>query len=271
MSRAEETGLVALVVAMEVELQHVLGAVGSIHEKRDGVWLDRHTAVAGMPVVAVRSGMGLINAAAATERVINAHRPRVVLNYGCAGAHRRDIMPGDVIIGTCIVHHSAMQFLASGEERYVGFGYEVGSERIEVSELACDPALVQAAHQAATDYLPTPWPQGLPWPAAVPYRAPCIHTGAIASADIWTQSPTRLELLHRRHGSLCEDMEAAAVAQVCAFHSVPFLTVKDVSNNEFHAATDITGGFTNFPRAEAGRRAAALILRLLERLAAVSS
>jgi hypothetical protein len=38
MSRAEETGLV---VAMEVEMQHILGAVGSIHEQRDGVWLDR--------------------------------------------------------------------------------------------------------------------------------------------------------------------------------------------------------------------------------------
>jgi len=271
MSRVEETGLVALVVAMEAELQHILGAVGSIHEKRDGVWLDRYTTVAGMPVVAVRSGMGLINAAAATERVINAHRPRIVLNYGCAGAHRRDIMPGDVIIGTCVVHHSAVQFLASGEERYVGFSYEAGSERREVLELACDPVLVQAARQAATDHLPTPWPQDLHWPAAVPYRAPRIHTGAIASADVWTQWPTRLDLLHGRHGSLCEDMEAAAVAQVCAFHSVPFLTVKDVSNNEFHAATDITGGFTNFPRAEVGRRAAALILRLLERLAAGSS
>ena len=271
MSRAEETGLVALIVAMEAELQHVLGAVGSIHEQRDGVWLDRYAAVAGMPVVMVRSGMGLINAAAATERVINAHRPRMVLNYGCAGAHRQDILPGDVIIGTCVVHHSAVQFLASGEERYVGFSYEAGSERIEVLELACDPMLVQAARQAAIDHLPTPWPQDLPWPAAVPYRVPRIHTGAIASADVWTQSPTRLDLLHGRHGSLCEDMEAAAVAQVCAFHSVPFLTVKDVSNNEFHAATDITGGFTNFPRAEAGRRAAALILRLIEQLATASA
>jgi hypothetical protein len=71
----------------------------------------------------------------------------LVLNYGCAGAHQRDIMPGDVIIGTCVVHHSAVQFLASGEERYVGFGYEVDSERREVSELACDAALVQSARR----------------------------------------------------------------------------------------------------------------------------
>jgi len=182
MRRAKDSGPVALVVALEAELQHVLAAVGRVREKQDGIWLDRYATVAGLLVVAVRSGVGLINAAAATERVINAYRPRVVLNYGCAGAHRRDILPGDVIIGTCVVYHSAVQFLATGE-----------------------------------------------------------------------------------------DMEAVAVAQVCALHSVPFLTIKDISNNEFHTVTDITGGFTNFPKAEAGRCAAALLLRLIERLAASSS
>ena len=271
MRRARDRGPVALVVALEAELWHVLTAVDRVREKQDGIWLDRSATVAGLSVVAVRSGVGLINAAAATERVINAYRPWVVLNYGCAGAYRRDILPGDVIIGTCVVHHSAVQFLATGEERYSGFGYEVGGEQVQVTELACAPALVQAAREVAADYLPMAWPRDLHWPVAVPYREPLMHIGAIASADVWTQSPARLDLLHRRHGALCEDMEAAAVAQVCALHSVPFLTIKDISNNEFHTVTDITGGFTNFPKTEAGRRAAALILRLIERLAASSA
>jgi nucleoside phosphorylase len=59
-------------------------------------------------------------------------------------------------------------------------------------------------------------------------------------------------------------MEAAAIAQVCALHGVPFLTIKDLSNNEFHAQTDIAGGFTDFPTEEVGKRAAALTHRLLE-------
>ena len=104
----------------------------------------------------------------------------------------------------------------------------------------------------------------------MPYRDPVVHTGPVASADIWTQATARLEVLHQRHGTLCEDMEAAAVAQVCALHGVPFLTIKDLSNNEFHAQTDIAGGFTDFPTAEVGKRAAALMRRLLERLATES-
>jgi adenosylhomocysteine nucleosidase len=253
---------------MEAELRHLLEAIGSVHEMRHAIWLVRYATVAGLPLVAVRSGMGLVNAAAATEWVINTYQPRMVLNYGCAGAHHRDIMPGDVIIGTCVIHHGAVQHLATGEERHVGFSYEIGGERLDASQLPCAPELVQAARTAATDHVPTPWPRDLHWPPTVPYRRPVIHTGAIASADIWTQSPARLDLLHRQHSSLCEDMEAAAVAQVCALHSVPFLTIKDISNNEFHTATDITGDFSNFPRAEVGRRAAVLVLRLLEQLAA---
>src|SRR5215470_16870014 len=144
---ARDSGPVVLVVALEAELQHILVAVDRVREKQDGIWLDRSATVAGVLVVAVRSGVGLINAAAATERVINAYRPRAVLNYGCAGAYRRDILPGDVIIGTCVVHHSAVHFLATGEERYRGFGYEVGGERVKVTELACTPALVQAARE----------------------------------------------------------------------------------------------------------------------------
>src|SRR5262249_57026056 len=112
MRRARDRGPVALVVALEAELQHVLAAVGRVREKQDGIWLDRYATVAGLLVVAVRSGVGLINTAAATERVINAYKPRVVLNYGSAGAHRREILPGGGLIRNFFRHSCAGQLLA---------------------------------------------------------------------------------------------------------------------------------------------------------------
>jgi hypothetical protein len=48
---------------------------------------------------------------------------------------------------------------------------------------------------------------------------------------------------------------------------VPFLTIKDISNNEYHAPTDLLGGSADFPLAEVGKRAAALTLRVLEAMA----
>ncbi|MDP9356336.1 MAG: hypothetical protein M3R02_13835, partial [Chloroflexota bacterium] len=116
---------VGLVVAMDAELHHLLERIEIEREERDGPWLDRFARVAGVPLVVIRSGMGMVNAAAATERLINAHRPRAMLNFGCAGAHRRDVLQGDVVIGERSVHHAALHILPSGEEVHQGMHVEV--------------------------------------------------------------------------------------------------------------------------------------------------
>jgi adenosylhomocysteine nucleosidase len=250
---------------MEAELRHLLELVTVTRDERDGIWRERWATVAGMPVVATLSGIGMVAAAAATERLINSHHPRAILNFGCAGAHRRDILPGDVVIGERVVHHSAVHILTTGEEYYSGFGYEVGGEKVKASDLAADPALLAAARAALAGFVPEPWPRDLAWPTGVPYRPPVVHAGVVASADVWTQALARLDLLHSRHQSLCEDMEAAAIAQVCAIHGVPFLTIKDISNNEFHRASDVVS-FDDFPVEEIGRRAAGLAVRVIERM-----
>ena len=257
---------VAIVVAMEAELRHLRARLTIERQAADGPWRDEFATVGGLPVVLIRSGMGMVNASAATERAVNAHRPRALVNYGCTGAHRRDVLAGDVVIGTRTVHHSKLNILPSGEELYAPVGGEVGGELWHPTELDADPRLLATARAAAEGWRPDPWPPER-WPRAVPHREPVVHAGPVASADVWTQATARLDLLHQRHGTLCEDMEAAAIAQVCALHATPFMTIKDISNNEFHAATDIVGGFTDFPTEEVGKRAAALVYRVLERLA----
>ena len=261
-SPAATVAPIGVVVAMEAELRHLLAA-GVELDQTDGPWRERWLTIGGNRVLALCSGMGMVNAAAATEHLIGRHRPRAVINYGCAGAHRRDIMPGDVVIGAEAVHHAAVHILPTGEEHFVGASYEVAGERMEASVLAADPALLAAARAAADGWTPEPWPVAAGWPTTVPYRQAMVHDGVVASADVWTQAHARLDLLHQRHDSLCEEMEAAAIAQICARHGVPFLAIKDISNNEYHAASDLTGGFSDFPTAEVGKRAAALVLRLL--------
>jgi nucleoside phosphorylase len=63
-------------------------------------------------------------------------------------------------------------------------------------------------------------------------------------------------------------MEAAAIGQVAALHRAPFLTIKDISNNEYHRATDLAGDLEAFPFDEVGKRAAALLYATIEQFAA---
>jgi adenosylhomocysteine nucleosidase len=254
---------IALVVAMESELRHFLDRVELVDTRHDGPWRDEVVRYAGQGIVALCSGIGMVNAAAGAEHVISAWNPRVVFNFGCAGAHRRDLLPGDVVIGAGTVHHGAVHILSTGEEYFPDRSYSVTGETVASTELDADPALFEAAQAAADGWMPEPWPQALGWPAGIAPRPAKVETGVVASADIWTQFHDRLDSLHTRHQSLCEDMEAAAIAQICGRHSVPFLTVKDISNNEFHAASNLKGDIEVLPASEIGKRAAELLLRMI--------
>jgi adenosylhomocysteine nucleosidase len=254
---------IALVVAMEAELRHFLDRVEPVETRHAGPWRDEVVRYAGQEIVALCSGIGMVNAAAGAEHVISAWNPRCVLNFGCAGAHRRDLMPGDVVIGSGTVHHGAVHILSTGEEYFPDRSYSVTGETVASTELDADPDLLARAQAAARGWKPEPWPQALGWPADVAPRPAKVESGRVASADVWTQFHERLDSLHTRHQSLCEDMEAAAVAQVCGRHGVPFLTVKDISNNEFHATSNLKGDIDVLPASEIGKRAAELLLRLI--------
>lgn len=260
---ANPTGPIALVVAMESELRHFLDRVEPVESRAAGPWTDRVVRHAGQEIVALCSGIGMVNAAAGTEHVLSRWSPRVVMNFGCAGSHRREILPGDVVVGSGTVQHGAVHILSDGSEYFPGRSYSFSGEIVAATDLDADPDWRARAESAAAGWTPDPWPQSLRWPGGITRRPARVETGVIASADIWTQFHERLDALHARHRSLCEDMEAAAIHQVCRRHGVPFLSVKDISNNEYHAVSDLQGEVDVLPAEEVGRRSAELLLRVI--------
>ncbi|MCA9880076.1 MAG: 5'-methylthioadenosine/S-adenosylhomocysteine nucleosidase [Thermomicrobiales bacterium] len=265
---AHEPAPIGVVVAMASELQHLLDHVTPVRQEQHGPWLDRFELAGDVPIITLRCGIGMVNAAAGTEHLVATFAPRAVINFGCVGAHRRDILPGDVVIGNGAVNHGAMHILATGDTYFPGMEYQFQGEEVALTELVCDPALLAETIAAAVGWEPDPWPKGLNLPDDFVERAPQVHVGRVGSADIWTQHHGRIDELHAQHRTLCEDMEAAAIAHVCARHGVPFMTVKDVSNNEFHKVSDLVDQGEVLPAAEVGRRSADLVLRLLARLGA---
>ena len=175
------------------------------------------------------TGIGMVNASAAVSVLLASERPSLVLNFGCAGAHRRRHPSRRRRDREGVVAHLSLTILPTGEERYAGFRFEVDGRTVLTDAIPADALSSIWPVSLHASGGPSPGP-GL----ALTVRPPSIHIGIVASADCWTQDPVRIGGLHDLHGSLCEDMEAAAVAQVCAIFKTPMLAIKDISNNELH-------------------------------------
>lgn len=252
-----------IVVAMSSERVHLEAHATTHAIEQHGPWrIDRFT-IGSHDVVTVTSGIGMANAAAGTEFLIQTEHPELIVNFGCAGAHRRDLMPGDVIIASELINHTLTHILPDGREIYTGYAGETGGEHQLGIELRPDQKLIELAELAAATHPPEPWPQHLFWPVSIPWRLPNVYLGPVASADTWTQAHSRLDILHDRHGSLCEEMEAAAIGRIAGLHEIPILVIKDISNNEYLRESDLDE-FSDFPVAEVGKRAATLVTRTLE-------
>ena len=146
-----------------------------------------------------------------------------------------------------------------------GRGYEVAGERIFPAIIDADPVLLAAANQTADSLPIEPWPRGVMWPPSIEWREQRYHRGPVASSEIWNQQLARLDVLHERRGTLSEDNESSAFAHVAFVHGVPYLAIRDIANNEYHAASDLAE-FSDFPTAEVGKRAAALVKATIEHL-----
>ncbi len=264
---------IAIVVAMREEMRHLEGLLrdhGARWERTEVRGPRRFDDLTfnGLSLVLTTSGIGMVAAAAATEAVIARDAPRAILNYGCTGAHREDVLLGDVVVGTACIAYDVGQLRPGGIFTHTPMHLHVNGEETYVDAFPTNAPLLALAEAVvgSSRWRAEPWPEQQ-WPQGITHRAPRVFFGPVGSADRFTQDADALRALHAQHATLCEDMEAAAVAQVCALHDVPFLTVKDISNNEFHTVSTFgDGGTFAVLEPELGKRAAAFLFALLERL-----
>jgi nucleoside phosphorylase len=261
---------IAVVCALAEELVHLREALPPGQEEWQGnrcVW---HTELDGQPIILSLCGIGMLAAAAVTESVIAHYQPAAVLNFGCTGAHRPELLPGDLVVGARVVAYDSVFETADGTQGFMGMHYLRQGVQEKALFLAADPGLLERALRVATalEGQHQPWPVDVEWPSHIPHRSPRHVVGTVASADRWNRTRTRIEALVRLHDSHCEDMEAGAIALACASHDTPFLTVKDISNNELLKATASGKALVAIAARELGRRAGAVVLGILQNLAA---
>jgi len=153
------------------------------------------------------SGIGKTCAAIATQALISEMHCDIILNTGLAGGCALGLHPGSAVLASGAVYHDyhANEFNAI-DERHVF----ISNSRL---------------NNLATDILKS---QGFDY-----------SIGIVASGDTFVMDNNLKEDIVRRTGCLCVDMELAAIAHVAFLNSIPYFSLKIISDSaDEEAVTD---------------------------------
>ena len=157
----------------------------------------------GRDVSFALTGIGKVNAASATARVILEEKPDIVVNTGVAGGMLPYMEPLDLVIADRVAYHDV----------WCGEGNEPGQVQGLPRFFPSDPGLVKLAQKASSS---------------------CgrnAFTGLVCSGDqffVSLEEDARIRAMYPE--VLACDMESAAVAQVCHNFGVPFLCLRTISD-----------------------------------------
>ncbi len=176
------------------------------------------------PVIVARTEQGMENSAAVTALAIENFNPIAVINQGTAGGHVAAAQINSVIIGDKYVNTSAY----ITERLPEGAGVKVTPQEMR-GTFAYDKA--EKAFKLYQEYYPDPKLLKIAEEVAASNKNFVTLTGTISSANIWVNGLDHHTYLNETYGSLCEEMENAAAAQICQSSNIPFIGIRSISNN----------------------------------------
>lgn len=180
------------------------------------------------PVIVAKTSKGMENAAAATAVGIERYHPLAVINQGTAGGHDPNLLVGDIVLGVKISPignlKAADRLAGQGSDPFAwkpmdvmasegSAGEDKNAERIRYYD--SDAALLEIARRVKDTYT---------------YGT--VVDGIVGSANLWNNELDRIKWFHDNYGTSVEEMEGAAVAQMCDAYQVPFLSIRVLSNNK---------------------------------------
>jgi futalosine hydrolase len=162
----------------------------------------------------MNSGIGKVNAAHSTTALIERYPVSAVLNIGIGGAHPSSgLVPGDMAIATKEIYADEGVIGPRGWQgmKEIGIPLLQIGDRKRYNEIPLDKPLAGKCLKSALRV----------------GRARAGHFVTVSGAAGTRKRAIELE---KRFGAVCENMEGAAIAHVCAIYKIPFLEIRGISN-----------------------------------------
>jgi futalosine hydrolase len=210
--------MILLIAAVPLETELLRREMAPCEVRRCGGRALYHGTLAGQAVALQHSGVGKANAAATAALLLDSLHPEAVLCFGCAGAYPgSDLQSGDLILASEEVYGDEGAMTSDGFLDMEALGFplaEAGGERW-FNRFPADPELLGRNHRLI---------------AAQAGAGRRVAVGPLVTVSTCSGTTALGRELTRRTGGLGENMEGAAVAQLCACFGVPFFEVRGISN-----------------------------------------
>ena len=195
---------VGIIFAMEEELEELLKYLKIEKEYTIFDLSFYEGTINGVYCVMVRSGVGKVNAARATQILIDNIKVDYIFNIGVAGGISKSLKVGDIVIGEKLVQHD-FDITAFNHDK--GYIPEIGVY------IQTDDYLFRLANNVlkSDDKIN-------------------IVSGVISSGDIFCTEVKMGQKINSKFNALCVEMEGASIAQICYLNHIPFLVLRSISD-----------------------------------------
>lgn len=196
---------IGIIGAMKTEVESLISRLDECEDVTVGS-VTFHTGVlCGKRVAIAQCGVGKVYAALATEAMIIAFSPKLVVNTGVGGALNKALKPTDIVFANKLVQHD-MDTSPLGDPK----GLISGINKVFFDT---DERAVEILTESAK---------------ALGYTA---YTGIVASADRFVADKSDKDSIVNNFGADVCEMEGAAVAQVAYVNGVSFCVIRAISDS----------------------------------------
>lgn len=226
--------MIGIIGAMDEEIAYLLGNMDNRTEITVAGCRFIQGELLGKEIVLLKSGIGKVNAAMGTTIMMERFHPDFIINTGSAGGFSDNLQVGDLVISNEVVHHDV---------DVTAFDYSYG----QVPGL---PATFQADERLVHLTADTVKELGINF-----------EIGLIATGDSFMEDEGKVNAARSNFPEMiAAEMEAAAIAQVCAQYEVPFVVIRALSDI---AGKDSSVSFDAFLKT-AAKNASELIMRVVK-------
>ena len=196
---------VAIICAGDREVAPFLPIIKECRTTQKAMLKFQEGKIGGVDVVVLYCGVCKVNAAIATQILIDTYKVDMVINAGTAGGMDPKLEIFDTAISTEVAYHDVSPDILTDFHPWMSSVY-----------FKADKHLIELSQKAV---------------AKVGYKA---YWGRMVTGEAFIAEDGR-QKINEEFAPLSVDMETAAIAHVCYVNQIPFIAIRSITDNAAHS------------------------------------